>query len=119
MGDRGSGTLLATLAALAVAGLTAVGVCWAVISAEGYRLQGAADLAAIAGAGEQLTGGDACDAARRSAGLNDATVTRCKVAGDEVEFVVTVHVDAPLRVGPITRTITSHANAGVLTGSQP
>lgn len=51
------------------------------------------------------------------AGLNQAEVTGCWVAGDEVELVVTVDTAVAAGAGPWRVTLRGHANAGVLTGA--
>lgn len=119
MGERGSGSLVAAVVAFLMVALTAAAVCWAVVAAQHHRLQGAADLAALSGGQAQLAGRPACEAARRSADLNGARVSSCSVTGDEVEFVVAVRADALIAVGPWARRARAHANAGVITGSQP
>lgn len=93
--------------------LLAVGV----LTARGHAVQGAADLAALAGVTAQLAGRDACAAVRKSASLNDSIVTACTVAGDEIEVVVTVDTQIEVGVGLWRTTLAGHANAGVITGS--
>lgn len=118
-GERGAGTLLTALVGV-------LGVCLAVavasfgaLRAAVDRLEGAADLAALAGAQAQAGNREACAAARASAAANVGTVTRCEVVGDEVEFVVRVWLEAPAALWPVGvgGTLTSHANAGVVTGA--
>lgn len=48
------------------------------------RTQSAADLAALAAATALQHGRDPCEAADRSAGLNDVTVMACEVVGEVV-----------------------------------
>lgn len=115
--ERGSALLWAGLVVALGAFLVALLVAVGALTARGHGVQGAADLAAIAGAKAQLAGQDACAAARRSADLNGAEVTGCAVAGDEVEVVVTVDAAVTAGVGPWRATLAGHANAGVLTGA--
>lgn len=112
--ERGSGTLLASLVIAAVMGLTAALVVAGLVTGEGHRIQGGADLAAIAGAQAQLRGADACAAVRESADANRVGVRQCTVVGDEVEFVVRVEVDAPVRIGAWSSRIARRANAGIV-----
>ena len=115
--ERGSGTLLAALVVAVTVGLTGAAVVFGVGAAEAQRVEGAADLAAIAGADAQLAGGDACAGARASAAANRVEVTACELAGDEVEFVVAVRVEATQTIGVWQRRWAGRANAGVLTGA--
>lgn len=94
--ERGSGTAL-TLAVVAVLALVASVVAlvgWGALGAQ--RLRSAADLSALAGARAVAGGGDGCAAAERTARLNEVSLRRCRVDGDEVTFVVTVVVRADL-----------------------
>lgn len=116
-GERGSGTLLASLVVAVTVGLTGAAVVFGVGAAEAQRVEGAADLAAIAGADAQLAGGDACAGARASAAANRVEITACELAGDEVEFVVAVRVEATQTIGVWQRRWAGRANAGVLTGA--
>lgn len=118
-GERGSGTLLASLVVVLVVGLAVAVASFGVVRAVGVRLQGAADLAAIAGAEAQRANHEACAAARASAAANVGSVVRCDVVGDEVEFVVTVALEAPAALWPVgaVGTLRAHANAGVVTGA--
>ena len=115
--QRGSATILASLVVLLVAALTGLLVLAGVANAEGQRVRGAADLAALAGAKAHGVGKDACGEAGRSATLNRVEVLACRLTGDEVEFVVTVAVRAELHVGPWRQPLQAHANAGTVTGA--
>lgn len=115
--ERGSALLWAALVAALMLALAAVLLAVGALTARGHATQGAADLAALAGARAQLAGRDACAEARRTAGLNQAEVTGCWVAGDEVELVVTVDTAVAAGAGPWRVTLRGHANAGVLTGA--
>lgn len=116
-GQRGNATLLACVALLVVATLGGLLVLAGTARAVGERVRGAADLAALAGARAQGENADACAAARASAELNGAEVTACRVAGDEVEFVVTVEARGALRVAGAEHWFAARANAGMLTGA--
>lgn len=116
-GERGSAMLWSALVVGLMAFLGALLLALGALTARGHAVQGAADLAALAGAKAQLIGQDACGDARKSAALNQAVVVACTVAGDEVEVVVTVDTQVELGVGPWRTTLQGHANAGVLTGA--
>jgi len=61
-----------------------------------HKVRAAADLAALAGAEAHAGGGDACAAAKRTAAMNQAELTSCKVDSNGVQFLVrvTAQVDA-------------------------
>ena len=104
----------ATLLAVAMAGvLMLVGAALAVVGAmvvAHRQAQAGADLAALAGATAAARGGDACQAARDVARLNDGTVVACAVDGGTVTVKVRVpgprwlgqqsDLDARSRAGP-------------------
>lgn len=115
--DRGNATVLASIAALVIAGVAALVVLAGTARAVGERVRGAADLAALAGARAQGENADACAAARSSAALNQTEVTACRVVGDEVEFVVTVEVRGALRAVGGEHWFAARANAGMVTGA--
>lgn len=106
----GAASLLAValLAFLLLVG-SALGVVAAMVWAH-RSAQSAADLSALAGAAGLQKGGDACVAASRIAGANDARLASCLVQGEEVVVEVTVagprwlgqHADlsARARAGP-------------------
>jgi len=88
--QRGAASLLvvALLSVLLIVG-AALGVVAAMVSA--HRIaQSAADLSALAGAAGLQDGEDACAAASRIAGANDARLSSCVVQGEEVVVEVTV-----------------------------
>lgn len=116
-GERGAGTLLVAVAGLGVALLVAVALVAAGFAWARHRVDGAADLAAIAGAQAQRGGEDACAAARASARANDVELDACAVAGDEVEFVVSVRTSLPLAWRPWADRVAGQAHAGVVTGA--
>ena len=97
-GERGSGTVL-------VAGVVLVlmAVTTALLVIGGYilaadRARGAADLVAVSAAAEQSDGGDGCRVAARLAQRNGVGLVRCVVAGDSLDFVVSVTVRQPVRL---------------------
>lgn len=116
-GQRGSATVLVAVVIVGIAALTALLVLVGVSRAEGQRVRGAADLAALAGARAQGAGQDACAEASRSAALNDIEVASCQVAGDEVEFVVTVEGRGQVHLGPWRTPLAARSHAGMLTGA--
>nr|WP_269779437.1 Rv3654c family TadE-like protein [Propioniciclava soli] len=81
------------------------------------RVEGAADLAALAGGRSQAMGREACPAAEESARANGARITGCTVTGDEVEFVVEVSTALPVAWGPWDAQVQGRAWAGVVTGA--
>ena len=88
--QRGAASVLvvALLSVLLLVG-AALGVVSAMVSA--HRIaQSAADLSALAGAAGLQDGEDACAAASRIAGANDARLSSCVVQGEEVVVEVTV-----------------------------
>ncbi|GAB3654443.1 hypothetical protein GCM10027596_06280 [Nocardioides korecus] len=110
--ERGAGTVLA----LAMTGVLVVVICLAgavVAAVATHRTaQTAADLAALAGAGELQLGGSACGRAAAVARSNRSVLRRCRVQGSRVGVEVvadTVHLpggalDLPARAwaGPVT-----------------
>ena len=107
--ERGAATVLA-LAFLGVLLLigAALGVVAGLVVAH-RTAQGAADLAALAGAGAVADGLDPCPAAGRVAAANGARLDACTVAGREV--TVTVTVAGPRWLGQ-TEDLTARARAG-------
>ncbi len=96
-GARGAATVVA-IAFLGV--LLLVGMALAVVAAMvvAHRTaQGAADLAALAGAQEAVVGGDGCARAAVVAEANGARLVACRVSGAEVR--VRVEVDGPRVLG--------------------
>jgi secretion/DNA translocation related TadE-like protein len=83
-----AGVLMMVGAALAVVGAMVVAH---------RQAQGGADLAALAGATAAARGGDACQAAREVARLNDGTVVACAV--DAGTVTVEVRVPGPRWLG--------------------
>ncbi|MGA4923262.1 Rv3654c family TadE-like protein, partial [Bacillus subtilis] len=74
-GERGSGTVLAAGLVAVIATLLLAGLLVAAVAVAGQRARTAADLAALAGAGEAVTGADevrVCEVARQVAARNGA-----------------------------------------------
>ena len=88
-----------------------------VVNAAGQRVQGATDLAALAGARAQDANADACLAVERSAALATVEIVGCRVTGDEVEFVVTVEARSDISVGPWRHRLEARSHAGLVTGA--
>lgn len=117
-GERGSGTLLM------VGVMSVVGIFFGVaLLVSGYllaahRARGAADLAALSGAGAYQQGRDPCEQAARTARANAARITGCDQVGDPVDFVVSVSiaVDVRTRVPGLPRTVPARAHAGPTQG---
>lgn len=107
--ERGAGAVSALLwvGVLLVLGVTCV-LAVGVITTH-RRSQGAADLAALAGAQAHQRGDDGCAAAARVAGANGARLGACRVAGRDV--LVTVSVAAPAVLGS-GLTLPARARAG-------
>ena len=115
-GDRGSGTMLAIAAiiALATASLAAVLLGYAI--AARHRSAAAADLAALAGAMQitgptQVAGGRAaaCQKAAAVSKANGAELTSCTVVGEITEVVATVRLPSLFGIAVTAR---SRARAG-------
>lgn len=105
--ERGAATVL-VISFSAV--LVVVGAACAVVGGlviDHRRAQNAADLAALAGARSLADGQDACAAAADVATRNDATLTGCTIAGDDVRVRVGVEPTWSLR-----RPITAEARSG-------
>lgn len=110
MDERGSGTVW-VLALSLVVGLAAIaGGSWGLAAAARHRAEAAADLAALAAAGEAIWGaGRACAAAARIATENGAQLDRCELKGDVAE----IRVRRQLRLGRLSgRTAFASARAG-------
>lgn len=108
--ERGSGTLMMTVAVvlLAVGAAVVVGVGGALASIQ--QTQSAGDLVAVSAAAAQAEGKDACVAAGEIARANRVELSSCRTAGDLLDFVVTVTVAAPDSLpGRLGFTARSHA----------
>lgn len=95
--ERGVGTVLTLGMALILAGVTAVGCVLIAWFALIRHAEQAAELAALAGAGAAVQGGDPCEAAARAARENDARISRCEVRGEVPDVVVEVGVTVQLQ----------------------
>lgn len=108
-GERGSSTVAASaflgLLMTVAAALGAV----AALFVDHRTAQSAADLAALAGAGAAVTGGDPCARAAGVAAANGAELRTCAVTGSEV--LVTVNVAGPRWLG-LSPAVTGQARAG-------
>ncbi len=97
--------LVVALMAVAVACAVAIATGSGAISARA-RTQGAADLAALAGAvGERLHPGTGCTRAREAAGLNGVELANCLASSDGDITVV-------LRDGSVLGPVVASARAG-------
>lgn len=114
-GDRGSGTVL-VLAVVAALGLVSV-TAWTASAAAlaRHRAEVAADLAALAGAGELDRAGAsdrACAAARAVAGANGAWLESCRVGGAQLVVVAALRLRLPGVLGGGSRVVKARARAG-------
>lgn len=94
--ERGAGTGLVAVICLGMAAVLAAGVIalgWFESHARATR---AADLAAVAGAKQYATDGEACATAKGVAQRNHTRQTGCTVKGDRTSFVVTIEIEADL-----------------------
>ena len=101
--ERGSATLVATVAIAAFTVLTLVVLEGAIDILDRHRAQVSADLAAVAAATALWFGDDACAVASRTAGRNSGGRLRsCRTEGADVIVEVTVG-DATIgaRAGPL------------------
>lgn len=88
--ERGSASLLVvTVAGVLLLVALALSAVAGMVGAH-RRAQSAADLAALAGAGEEARGGDGCAQARDLAGANGAALLSCRVDGGDVWVEVRV-----------------------------
>lgn len=99
--DRGAGTAFAAFALLALLLLAAAGIEIGGAVAARHRAQSAADLAALAAAGQMVLGVDGCAAARRLADRNGGRLVVCSVAGSDVLVEVAVELPLGLPLGSV------------------
>ncbi len=115
--ERGTATLLAAAGLLVLAALLGVAVGGLLLQIETHRVQGAADLAALAGARAKAFGTDEpCAAAARAAAADGVLLADCGAAGDELTFAVTVTVSGGIPVAAFGRSwgeVRARAHAGV------
>ncbi len=107
--ERGSGTLLMFAAVVLIGALAAAGIAVAGVWVAIQRVQAAADLVAVSAAAAQAGGQDACVAAGRLARANQVELRDCSIAGDLIDFAVTVTIAAPPGSLPVDFTTRSHA----------
>ena len=113
-GDRGAGTAVTGMMALLIAVVSLVAIMYLGWLASVERARSAADLAALAGAGAELRGQDACVVASRTAEANGARLVACDVSGGRFDLRVAVEVATELRpvVGGFHREARETAVAG-------
>lgn len=116
-GEQGAGTVLVAVVILAIVAVSLVLVAAGRAAQERARIEGAADLSALAGGHAQRVSLPGCPVAEETAQANGAVLEECRVAGDEVEFVVTVVVSRQITWGLWTQRLQARANAGVMTGA--
>lgn len=127
--QRGSGTLLVAAVVLVAMVITAAGLLIGVYAVAQRDAANAADLAALSGAAQyeadqyangqyandqQPNSASACGAARRIAAKNGAELTKCKVSGDSLDFVVSVTVTQRLGALFLPASVNASAEAGRL-----
>lgn len=118
-GEQGSGSVLVLGMVAAVLVVLTATVVLAGALAAAHRSRGAADLSALAAAGEAVDGASsaaACGVAADLARVNGATLRSC-VAGSDGVVDVEVVVAVPLHVAGVTpRTMPGRARAGPAPG---
>jgi secretion/DNA translocation related TadE-like protein len=96
--------------------LSLAGICLAGYLVAVHRARTTADLAAVSAATVFATGGDGCRAAERNARNNDGRLVSCEQVGDQVDFVITVHVEVRVTTEvpglPDSIRAVAHAGAG-------
>ena len=95
--ERGSGTVDAAVAIVMVTACALAVMMFTAAAAAHHRAASAADLAALAAAQSLQRGGDSCADAARIAARNGATLTSCRIDGEDV--IVEVSVDGPTAFG--------------------
>ena len=90
--ERGSGTVLAAAVMLVLLAVGVGVVGYAGYAVTAHRAAGAADVVALSGAHARARGSDPCRAAHQSARANQVELADCTVAGDEVDYAITVTV---------------------------
>jgi secretion/DNA translocation related TadE-like protein len=106
--ESGSASIWVLAAAGVVGFATLVAVTQGAIQTARVRAAAAADLVALAGAQDLLTG-DPCQRAAAAAELNRARLADCRVAPDAITVTVSVPVVLP---GVGTRQVSSRSRAG-------
>ncbi|AGF71359.1 Rv3654c family TadE-like protein [Corynebacterium halotolerans] len=100
--ERGYATVASAGMAAALIGLCAVvGAAASLVIAE-HEARVAADLAAVAGAWALYRGEDACAAAGRTAGLNGASLSECRIDGADVTVTAGIRGrEVAAKAGPV------------------
>jgi secretion/DNA translocation related TadE-like protein len=98
--DRGSATMVATGLMMLLTFALAVGLVVVQVVATHRAAQNAADLAALAGAGQVQEGASPCAPASAVASLNGAVLTSCAQQGEEVLVSVEVRANSILGLSP-------------------
>jgi len=115
--DRGSATVFAAAISLVLVTAATVAVIVVAVVLASHRARTAADLAALAAATAEVSGGDACAAARANARTNGAEVTSCRLDGEVSSFVVAMSVTTSTGLRPpLPATVGAEAHAGNATG---
>ncbi len=112
--ERGSGTLLVTLVAVLLAVAASILLLAGAALAGIQQVRSAADLVALSAAAAQAGGAEPCAAADQFAVANQVELRECRVAGDLLDFVVTVTVAAPPDSLPGRLGFTTRSHAGWL-----
>ncbi|KGN38102.1 Rv3654c family TadE-like protein [Knoellia subterranea] len=109
--ERGSGSVLVVAAIGILLVLVLAGMQIGVAGAAAHRARGAADLAALAGAGAQQQGADPCAVAERVARSNGAELVSCAPGSADS---LRVRVSCPLSVSwpGVPATAVASARAG-------
>ncbi|MCW5951799.1 MAG: flp pilus-assembly TadE/G-like family protein [Propionibacteriaceae bacterium] len=110
--ERGSGTLLVTVAVVLLAVVASVLLLFGTALTGIQRVRSAADLVAISAASAQAVGEDPCAAALRIATANQVELRECRAAGDLLDFVVTVTIAAAPDSLPGRFGFTARSHAG-------
>lgn len=110
--ERGSGTLLVTVAVILLAVAASVLLLVGAALTSVQRVRSAADLVAVSAASAQAAGEDPCVAALRIADANQVELRDCRAAGDLLDFVVTVTIAAPPDSLPGRFGFTTRSHAG-------
>lgn len=114
--DEGSATVLACFCAMALVVTTGLVLHFGAAAQARQRAETAADMGALAGAGEILRGVDAaCAAAATVVSANRGTVQNCFADGADV----LVEAQVKVRLGPLTGTAVGRARAGPIAEQSP
>jgi secretion/DNA translocation related TadE-like protein len=108
-GEGGYATVwaLAWLAVCLVLGWIAVAA--SAVVAEQHHVDGAADLAALAGAAGVQSSGEGCDEAASTAAANSVRLIACRTTGGDVQVTVSARVAVPF---PLTLRSVARAGPG-------